>query len=100
MLEKGLPVGAVKNALQRDGLDPGILDLDPSKSLSSQTKTAQTSAAGDSGVPLREDPEWKKYFTMLKMGLSLDQVKNAATRDGKDATVLDLDPNKSVTYQR
>ena len=29
-------MGAVKNAMQRDGLDPTILDLDPDKSLESQ----------------------------------------------------------------
>ena len=28
MLKMGLPMGAAKNALQRDGLDPAILDLD------------------------------------------------------------------------
>ena len=32
MLKMGLPAGAVKNALVRDGKDPGIIDLDPNKS--------------------------------------------------------------------
>lgn len=36
MLKMGLPAGAVKNALQRDGHDPTILDLNHDKSLSSQ----------------------------------------------------------------
>ena len=34
----GLPMGAVKNALQRDGKDPSIMDLDPNKSMKGQTK--------------------------------------------------------------
>ena len=36
---QGLPIGAVKNALQRDGHDPEIMDLDHNKSVSSQLDT-------------------------------------------------------------
>ena len=32
----GLPPGAVKNAVQRDGKDPSIMDLDPEKSIAFQ----------------------------------------------------------------
>lgn len=31
MLNVGLPVGAVKNALQRDGQDPSVMDLDQNR---------------------------------------------------------------------
>lgn len=31
MLKVGLPIGAVKNALQRDGQDPSIMDLDQNR---------------------------------------------------------------------
>lgn len=54
-------MGAVKNAMQRDGLDPNIMDLDPEKSLSSQLRS------DDDGPPLKEDPKYSKYFKMLKM---------------------------------
>ena len=57
-------MGAVKNALQRDGLDPGIMDLDPEKSLKSQTEGGDSA---DTGPPLKEDPKYAKYFKMLKM---------------------------------
>ena len=30
-------MGAVKNAVQRDGKDPNMMDLDPNKSIKSQT---------------------------------------------------------------
>ena len=36
MKKMGLPMGAIKNALIRDGLDPAIMDLDHDKSVSSQ----------------------------------------------------------------
>lgn len=94
MQSMGLPVDAVKNALTRDGKDPGIMDLDPNMSLKSQQASSQ-----DSGVPLKDDPDYSKYFKMLSMGLPLDAVKNALTRDGKDPSIMDLDPKKSLQFQ-
>ena len=58
MLKVGLPVGAVKNALARDGLDQGIIDLDPEKSLASQQKKEQKKK--DTGPPLKDDPTYQK----------------------------------------
>eukprot|EP00978_Attheya_sp_CCMP212_P042398 scaffold257793_cov35-Attheya_sp.AAC.1 len=37
----GLPVGAVQNALTRDGKDPAIMDMDPEKSLEYHLKVAE-----------------------------------------------------------
>ena len=51
MLRMGLPTGAVKNALQRDGEDPSILDLDPDKSLLTQTDTNSTKKAKEVITP-------------------------------------------------
>jgi len=93
MLKMGLPIGAVQNALVRDGKDPAIIELDPNKSLKSQIK------ANDNGPPLKEDPEYEKYFKMLKIGLPMGAVKNALVRDGKDPSIMDLDPEKSLKSQ-
>ena len=49
----GLPMPAVKHAMTRDGLDPDVMDGDHSK------------PAGGSGVPLKEDPKYAKYFKMV-----------------------------------
>eukprot|EP00980_Cylindrotheca_fusiformis_P027234 scaffold19459_cov135-Cylindrotheca_fusiformis.AAC.2 len=95
MLKMGLPVDAVKNALTRDGKDPGIMDLDPNLSIKSQEGSSE-----DTGVPLKDDPEYTKYFKMLKMGLPVDAVKNALVRDGKDPKITDLDPNLSIKSQQ
>jgi hypothetical protein len=96
MLKMGTPMGAVQNALHRDGKDPSIMDLDPEKSLKSQTGGGDE---GDDGPPLREDPEYSKYFKMLKMGTPMGAVQNALHRDGKDPSVMDLDPEKSLKSQ-
>ena len=56
-------MGAVKNAMTRDGLDPTIMDLDHDKSVSSQMNVELV----DKGPPLKEDEKYQKYFKMLKM---------------------------------
>ena len=61
---KGLPIGAVKNAMQRDQQDPTVLDLDPNKSLESQRPPEIL--VGD-GPALKKGPEYEEYFRMLKM---------------------------------
>jgi hypothetical protein len=50
-------MGAVQNAMQRDGLDPTIMDLDHNKSVASQLKKEE-----DDEPPLKEDPKYQKYF--------------------------------------
>ncbi len=57
-------MGAAKQACVRDGKDPSIMDLDPDKTLKSQTGGGDLV---DSGTPLRDDPEYAKYWKMLKM---------------------------------
>ena len=61
---QGLPKGAVQNAMQRDELDPSIMDLDPTKSAFSQMKKEEKV---NDGPPLKDDPKYSKYFKMLKM---------------------------------
>ena len=51
-------MGAVKNAIQRDGLDPSIMDLDPEKSVASQLEKEEELV--DDGPPLKEDPTYVK----------------------------------------
>ena len=90
MLKMGLPLGAVKNAMMRDGLDPSVMDGDHNHSIPGDN----TPTAG--GIPLKDDPKYEKYFKMLKMGLPLGAVKNAITRDGLDPCVMDGDHNLPI----
>jgi hypothetical protein len=55
-------MGAVQNALQRDGLDPSIMDLDPDISVKSQLDQVK-----DNDPPFKDDPKYSKYFKMLSM---------------------------------
>jgi hypothetical protein len=76
MMKVGMPKDVVKHAMQRDGLDPDLLDADPKQ---------------PAGLPLKEDPKYQKYFKMLKIGIAIGQVKNALERDGLNPDVMDQD---------
>lgn len=53
----------------------------------------------DEGIALKDDAEFSKYFSMLKIGIPVGAVKNALQRDGKDPSIIDLDPEKPVATQ-
>ncbi|KAL9178540.1 LOW QUALITY PROTEIN: hypothetical protein ACHAXT_001878 [Thalassiosira profunda] len=92
MLKMGIPRGAVQNALKKEGKDADILDMDPEKSYASQTQ--------DAGPPLKDDPEYAKFFKMLKMGIPLGAVQNALQKEGKDPSIVNLDPEKPLSQQQ
>ena len=58
--------------MQRDGLDPSIMDLDPEKSATNQLD--EVGEIVDKGPPLKDDPTYSKYFKMLKMVRKLSLV--------------------------
>ena len=82
MMKMGLPLGAAQQACVRDGKDPSVMELDPEKSIASQTGGGGGGPAVDAGPPLKDDPEYAKYFKMLKMGLAMGAAKQACVRDG------------------
>jgi hypothetical protein len=57
-------MGAVKNALQRDGLDPSIMDLDPGRSVVSQLQAIEEKEV-DKDPPLKDDPTYRCANTFL-----------------------------------
>ena len=97
-----IAVGAVKNALSRDGLDPGIMDLDRERSLNSQQGGGddEKEEEADTGPALKDDPVYAKYFKMLKVGLPIGAVKNACTRDNVDPSIMDYDPERPLKSQQ
>jgi len=86
---KGLRVGAV--------IDHIVMKLEPGKPVILRL-------IGDKGEktfdgPLEDDPKYRKYFKMLKVGLPMGAVKNALQRDWINPNIMDLDPMKSIASQ-
>ena len=63
MLKFGIPPPAVKLKMQQDGLNPDVLDCDPTKPLPKRfvSQEDQLEAFID-GPPLKDEPLYKKYF--------------------------------------
>merc|ERR1712238_167602 len=74
MLKIGLPMGAVKNTLVRDGKDPMVIDLDPEKSLKSQT---------DAGS--KKEKSIKKSQPRKNEAATLKEQNGEATRKENEA---------------
>merc|ERR1712185_665329 len=72
--------------MSAEGLDPAVLDMDPDK--------PAPGAGGGGGVALKDDPQYAKYFKMLKMGLPKGAVVVKMSAEGLDPSVLDMDPDK------
>ena len=64
----GIPAGAVQNALKKEGKDTSIIDMDPEKSYASQVN-GKGHEKEDSDPPLREDPQFSKYFKVSRFGV-------------------------------
>ena len=118
MQKVGMPRPVIEQALERDGKDVSILDLDPERPLADQQKEKKTKPNKNAAlealfakraaalqptkkddVPLKNDPEYQKYFKMLKVGMPRDAVVQALERDGKSGSILDLDPEKPYATQ-
>ena len=81
----------MQHRMQRDGLDPKVLDMDPDKPYSDGNDKSATEALGP---PLKSDERFSKYFKMLSVGLSKEAVQHRMQRDGLDPKILDMDPDK------
>ena len=90
MLKVGIPLPAVKQAMEKDGLDGNILDNDHNKPLPADDPK-------EKDISKNFDPVYDKYFKMLKVGIPLPAVKQAVVKDGLDPSRLDGGSDSSNT---
>lgn len=111
MLKMGIPLGAVENAIKRDGKDPSVLvDASSNKvefdreeeDMNEITQSATTPTNKEvknmntSALTVIGDHNCNKYSRMLKMGVPLGAVKNTMRRDGKDLSTLASVSNTAI----
>ena len=123
MLRVGIPTGAVKNAMKKDGVDPSIMVWD-NESLAKSVRTIEnneqtklnnsnsTNNRSESNVSSKisvnektfnlsnnlnsdDKTNTEKYSKMLKMGVPLGAIHNAMKRDGIDPSKISVGGNKS-----
>jgi hypothetical protein len=95
MLQVGLPKDAVKDKMRQDGLDPAILDKDPSELVS----RGDAPEGGRKKVPLSEHPLYAKYFKMLKVGLSKEAIKLKMQQEGANPDIIEKDPSETFALE-
>lgn len=98
MLKIGHPLPVVKHKMQRDGLDPAILDMDPNKPLpvmqaADEDEDAETEAEFQARLA-EFNEKGGKYTQMLKVGLPRSVVEHKMRMEGVDAAWLDGPPTK------
>lgn len=75
---------------------PAISRVKSEDEASNYGETRSLSPSGNHLPALKEDPKYSRYFKMLSIGMPIEVVKHAMTRDGLDATVMDNDHSKPV----
>ena len=86
MLKVGIPKDAVKLKMQENGVDPSILDYEPPQTNNSSQPPA---VPQDDPNDPRKNPEYDRWFKMLKVGIPKDAVKLKMQENGVDPSILD-----------
>ena len=113
MLKVGLPRDAVKAKMQQEGVNPEMLERDPSELVvlkdhkgganssggggaHPDDSAASSSGAGSGAVAIADHPKYGKYFRMLKVGLPRDAIKAKMQHEGMNPAYLDKDPAELI----
>lgn len=91
MLKMGLPEGAVRHKMKKDGVDDRALDHSGEAPVSILViSSSSDNSSGDLEVKLKDHETYAKYFKMLKMGLPEAAVRHKMKKDGADEKALEL----------
>ena len=71
-------------------VDPSVLDKSPDAII------ALSHGESDKVVAVSEHPDYLKYFKMVRIGISLEDVKKKMSADGFDPSILDRAQNEKV----
>jgi Subunit CCDC53 of WASH complex len=116
----GVPDGAVRNAIRRDGQNEQIWDLDWDKNYESQVSKLQQSrimhavTANESRMQrqlavkkcrstttpiMKDDSRFQKYWKMNSIGVPHGAILNAIARDGLDTSIWNMDWDENYEEQ-
>lgn len=94
LLKMGMPRFQIELKMKSEGLDPIVLDQ-PNLPVPSVEKKLEPK------LLVKDDPVYKKFFNLKKMGMPVEQIELKMTSEGLDAKVLAtpnaVAPTKSIT---
>lgn len=90
MLKVGLAKEAVKAKMQQEGVDPTVLDKNPTDMIPLEEKKTTEMVA------VQDHPKYTKFFKMLKVGLAKDAIKAKMQQEGCNPSYLDKEGSELV----
>lgn len=88
LLKMGMPPEQVKLKMSADGVDPELLDT-PDAPVGGSGGGQAAPAAEAQPMTVKEDPEYEKFFKLVKMGMPAEQVKMKMSAAGVNPDYLD-----------
>lgn len=87
LLKMGMPAEQVKLKMSAEGLNPDLLDT-PDAPLEGD----KSGSSAESSKTVKDDPQYAKFFKLLKMGMPHEQIKLKMQAEGLNPDYLD-DPD-------
>ncbi|KAF1322244.1 Formin-homology 2 domain-containing protein, partial [Globisporangium splendens] len=84
LAKMGMPAEQIKLKMSAEGLDPSLLDTPDAPMPGSQP-----AAVASQVMAVKDDPEYEKFFKLIKMGMPAEQVKMKMSASGLNADLLD-----------
>lgn len=88
LLKMGMPPEQVKLKMSADGVDPSVLD-NPDAVVPGSGGAPSASTPPAQAMTVKEDPDYEKFFKLVKMGMPSEQVKMKMSAAGLNADLLD-----------
>ena len=94
MLKAKVPRPAIELKMKQKGLDPSMLDKDPSSPSPNQPQSKQPEV-----IALKDDEEYGPFFKMLKAKVPRPAIELKMKQKGLDPSMLDKDPSSPSPNQ-
>jgi hypothetical protein len=98
LLKMGMPREGIEAKMRAEGLDPSLLDKNPTDPAppASATPNLTIDTSSAETVAVQDHPKYSKFFKMLKVGLPKSMVKTKMEQEGLDPSFIDKDPEEKV----
>jgi hypothetical protein len=96
MSKTGIPLEAIKLKMKQEGVDPTVLDKEPTTLIPLEDDSPDEEEDTGPKVKASEHPKYSKYFKMIQVGLPIDAVKMKMKSEGMDPTILDKNPDDMI----
>ena len=99
MLDRGVPLPAVKHEVAKKGLNPDVMDLDKNRPIPPGFLLDDSDDEVER-ILIKDDPRYVPYLRMLKMGIPKGAVQHKMVQKGLHPEILDMDPSEPSPLEK